>query len=152
MALWFTMNGCNLYNASKAALRLLVLGLAEEVKSFGIKHCLVEPGFVRTDLLKPGSNFAKTTSKTRLSDYAEVNKNVDEAFANFHGTQLGDPVKSAEIIYDVVTSSGAAAGRDLPSLLPLGSDAVAEIMKNAKATVAGVEAWADVAAQTDYLY
>ncbi|KAI1756268.1 hypothetical protein F4782DRAFT_485522 [Xylaria castorea] len=150
MAAWFSMNSCNLYNASKAALRLLVIGLAEEVKPFGIKHCLVEPGFFRTDLLKPDSNFGKTASEIRIPDYAEVNRNADDAFANFNGTQLGNPTKGAEIIYDVATSSGVAAGRDLPGLLPLGSDGVATITKCAKSTVAEVEAWADVAVQSDY--
>ncbi|KAI0468136.1 hypothetical protein F4859DRAFT_491699 [Xylaria cf. heliscus] len=150
MASWYTMNSCNLYDASKAALRLLVIGLAGEVKPFGINHCLVEPGFFRTDLLKPGSNFAKTASETRIPEYAETNKVADEAFVNFHGTQLGDPVKGAQVIYDVATLSGAAAGRELPGLLPLGSDAVVEITKYAKATVSEVEAWADIAALTDY--
>jgi NAD(P)-dependent dehydrogenase (short-subunit alcohol dehydrogenase family) len=150
MAAWYPMNSCNLYNASKAALRWVVIGLAEEVKPFGIKHCLVEPGFFRTDLLKPETNFGKTTSETRLSDYAEINKNADEAFGNFHGTQLGNPVKGAQIIYDVITSSGIAAGRDLPGLLPLGSDASTEIAKSANSTIAQIDAWADVAAQSDY--
>ncbi|KAI8949194.1 hypothetical protein F4801DRAFT_554261 [Xylaria longipes] len=150
MAAWFNMNSCNLYNASKAALRWLAIGLAEEVRPFGIKHCLVEPGFFRTDLLNPDSNFGKTTSEIRIPDYAEVNRNADDAFANFNGTQLGNPVKGVGIIYDVATSSGVAAGRELPGLLPLGSDAVAAITKSAQATVAEVEAWADVAAQSDY--
>lgn len=150
MAAWYPMNGCNLYNASKAALRWLVIGMAEEIRPFGVRHCLVEPGFFRTDLLRPDANIAKTAADSRLSDYAEINKNADDAFVNFHGAQLGNPVKGAQIMYDVVTSSGVAAGRELPGLLPLGSDAVAEITKTAKGTIADVEAWADVAAQSDY--
>ncbi|KAI0554364.1 hypothetical protein F4679DRAFT_525837 [Xylaria curta] len=150
MAAWFTSNGCNLYNASKVALRLLVTGLAEEVKPFGIKHCLVEPGTFRTDLLKPGSNFAKTASETRISDYAEVNRTADNVLTGLNGTQLGNPTKGMEIIYDIATSSGVAAGRDWPGFLPLGSDAVDIIKNSAKATIDEVEAWADVAAQSDY--
>ncbi|KAI3335231.1 hypothetical protein F4824DRAFT_465186 [Ustulina deusta] len=150
MAAWYPMNSCNLYNASKAALRWLVIGLAEEIKPFGIKHCLVEPGFFRTDLLKPGANFAKTTTQTRVADYGQINKDADNAFANFHGTQLGNPVKGAEIMYDVITSSGIAAGRDLPGLLPLGSDANTELTKSAQGTIDQVKEWAEVAAQSDY--
>ncbi|KAI1172383.1 hypothetical protein F4777DRAFT_515734 [Nemania sp. FL0916] len=149
MAAWYPMNSCNLYNASKAALRALVVGLAEEIKPFGIKHCLVEPGFFRTDLLKPDGNFAKTTTQTRLPAYAEINKNADDALAGFHGTQLGDPVKGAKVLYDVIMSEGVAKGRELPGFLPLGSDASEEIMKSANGTVAQVEAWADVAARSD---
>ncbi|KAI0905872.1 hypothetical protein F4823DRAFT_609409 [Ustulina deusta] len=150
MAAWYPMNSCNLYNASKAALRWLVIGLAEEIKPFGIKHCLVEPGFFRTDLLKPGANFAKTTTQTRVADYSQINKDADNAFADFHGTQLGNPVKGAEIMYDVITSSGIAAGRDLPGLLPLGSDANTELTKSAQGTIDQVKEWAEVAAQSDY--
>ncbi|KAI1744963.1 hypothetical protein F4680DRAFT_171760 [Xylaria scruposa] len=150
MAAWFTSNGCNLYNASKVALRLLVTGLAEEVKPFGIKHCLVEPGTFRTDLLKPGSNFAKTASETRIPDYAEVNRTADSVLGGLNGTQLGNPTKGMEIVYDVATSSGVAAGRDWPGFLPLGSDAADIIKNSAKATIDEVEAWADVAAQSDY--
>ncbi|KAI1120337.1 NAD(P)-binding protein [Nemania abortiva] len=150
MAAWYPMDSCNLYNASKAALRWLVVGMANEVKPFGIKHCLVEPGFFRTDLLKPGANFTQTTTTTRISDYAEINKNADDAFAGFHGTQLGNPVKGAEILYDVITSTGLAAGRDLPGFLPLGSDAGAVITKAAKSTIADIEAWADISSQSDY--
>ncbi|KAI0206677.1 hypothetical protein F4808DRAFT_404877 [Astrocystis sublimbata] len=150
MAAWYTMNSCNLYNASKSALRWLVLGLAEEVKPFGIKHCLVEPGFFRTDLLKPGSNFAKTSTESRIPDYAEINKNADDAFTNFHGTQLGNPVKGAEVLYDVITSSGVAAGRELPGLLPLGSDAATMIADNARGVISQVDEWAEVAAQSDH--
>ncbi|KAI0869058.1 hypothetical protein GGS24DRAFT_480050 [Hypoxylon argillaceum] len=150
MAAWYPMNSCNLYNASKAALRWLVIGLADEVRPFGVRHCLVEPGFFRTDLLKPGSNFGATTTETRIADYADINKAADDAFVNFHGAQLGDPVKGAQILYDVITSSGVAAGRELPGFLPLGSDASAIIAKAAKKTVADIEEWADIAAQSDY--
>ncbi len=38
MGAWYPMRGTNLYNASKAALRRLVIGMAEEINQFGIKH------------------------------------------------------------------------------------------------------------------
>ncbi|KAI0144358.1 hypothetical protein GGR57DRAFT_482337 [Xylariaceae sp. FL1272] len=150
MAAWHPMNSCNLYNASKAALRWLLIGLAEEGKGFGIKHCLVEPGFFRTDLLKPGSNIGQTTTETRIADYAQLNRDADEAFANFHGSPLGDPVKGAQIMYDVITTSGVATGRQPSSFLPLGSDASKQLTEAAQLIVDQVEAWAEVAAQSDY--
>ena len=60
MAAWYTMNGCNPYDASKPALRWACIGLAEEVKDFGVSHCLIEPVFFRTVLLKPGANIGRT--------------------------------------------------------------------------------------------
>ncbi|KAI8628353.1 hypothetical protein F5Y19DRAFT_149322 [Xylariaceae sp. FL1651] len=150
MAAWYPMVSCNLYNASKAALRWLVIGMAEELKPFGIRHCLIEPGFFRTNLLKPGANVAGTNHANRIADYADLNKTADGNFAAFHGAQLGNPVKGAEIIYDVITSSGVAAGRELPGFMPLGSDANTEITRNAQLTIDDINSWASVAALSDY--
>ena len=46
---------CSAYAASKFAVEGLSLSVAQEVEPFGIKVTLVEPGFVRTDLLAPQS-------------------------------------------------------------------------------------------------
>ncbi len=66
----------------------------------------------------------------------------------YNGAQIGNPIKGAEIIYDVVTSSGVAAGHELPGFLPLGSDANAEITKNAQAVIDEVKKWASISEQT----
>lgn len=145
MAAWYPMPGCNLYNASKAALRWLVLGLAGEVSQFGIGHCLVEPGFFRTELLNASANISGTDDSSRLSAYKELNATTDANFAAFHGAQLGDPVKGAQIIYDVVTATGGK----LPELLPLGSDASEEISKSASRTLASVEEFKALSAMSD---
>lgn len=149
MAAWYPMAGCNLYNASKAALRWLAIGLAGEVAQFGIRHCLVEPGFFRTGLLDPSANIAGTDKESSLDAYADLNSTIETNFAAFNGAQLGNPVKGAQIIYDVVTSSGVAAGKELPELLPLGSDASAEISKAALKVQASVEEWKDISALSD---
>lgn len=150
MAAWYPMNSCNLYNMSKAALRWGGIGLAEEVKQFGIKHTLIEPGFFRTSLLKPGANLSGTPTKTRIPEYDELNGTSDDAFKNFHGGQLGDPVKGAEIIYEVVTGTGAAAGRALPGFFPVGSDATEEISKALDKTREDIEAWRETSKLTDF--
>jgi NAD(P)-dependent dehydrogenase (short-subunit alcohol dehydrogenase family) len=150
MAAWYPMPGCNLYNASKAALRWIGIGLQGELASFGIKHCLIEPGFFRTELLNPTANMAKSGEKSRLQDYAELNATNDKNFDAFHGNQLGDPVRGAEIIFDVLTSSGIASGREVPPFLPLGSDAASEITKSAEQTIKQVKEWADVSSMSDF--
>jgi NAD(P)-dependent dehydrogenase (short-subunit alcohol dehydrogenase family) len=150
MAAWYPMDSCNLYNASKAALHAATLGLAGEVKGFGIRHCLVEPGFFRTGLLKPDANFAGTPPSTRSPAYDEINRIADDNFKTYNGKQLGDPVKGAEIIYEVVTSTGVAAGKPLPEFLPLGSDASTEISKAAQKTLDGVEEWRGISRLSDF--
>ncbi|KAK3986112.1 putative oxidoreductase [Cladorrhinum sp. PSN332] len=149
MACWYTMNSCNLYNASKAALRWAALGLGEEIKGFGIKHCLVEPGFFRTSLLKPESNFSSTTASTRIEVYNKINEEADAAFKAFHGSQLGNPVKGAEVIYEVVTSTGVAEGRELPEFFPLGSDATVEVGKACRKTMDALEEWKEISKLSD---
>ncbi|KAI5926692.1 hypothetical protein F4810DRAFT_481674 [Camillea tinctor] len=150
MAAWYSMQGCNMYNASKAALRRLTTGLADEIRHLGIKHCLVEPGYFRTELLNPAANIAKTDRANRIPDYDEVNATADGIFEAFHGHQLGDTAKGVEIIYDVITSSGVAAGVELPGFLPLGSDAITEITKNAQMTIDDVQKWASIAKLSDF--
>lgn len=150
MAAWYPMPGCNLYNASKAALRWIGIGLQGELASFGIKHCLIEPGFFRTELLSPTANMTKTDEKSRIADYAELNATNDKNFDAFHGKQLGDPVKGAEIVFNVLTSSGTAKGREIPPFFPLGSDAVSEITKSAEQTIEQVKAWADLSSMSDF--
>ncbi|KAJ4289380.1 hypothetical protein N0V88_006858 [Collariella sp. IMI 366227] len=150
MAAWYAFNNTNLYNASKAALRMAVLGLAGEVEGFGIRHCLVEPGFFRTNLLKPGSNIAGTPPSTRLRAYDEINAEAEEILKKFNGIQLGDPRKGAEIMFEVVTSTGVAEGKALPAFFPLGSDASAEISKSAQNTLDAIEEWKAISALSDF--
>jgi NAD(P)-dependent dehydrogenase (short-subunit alcohol dehydrogenase family) len=149
MAAWYTMDSCNLYDASKAALRWASIGLAGEIKGFGIEHCLIEPGFFRTGLLKPDANIAGTPPSTRLPEYDEINAVADANFKKFNGQQLGNPVKGAEIIYEVVTSTGVAEGKPLPEFLPLGSDATDQISKSARKTLDAVDEWRSVSALSD---
>ncbi|KAI1773557.1 hypothetical protein F4818DRAFT_423005 [Hypoxylon cercidicola] len=149
MGAWFSINGCNLYMASKAAVRNVSLGLAEEIKPFGIRHCLVEPGFFRTALLTPGKSMTGKLDVARIPDYAEMNKAADGAFKGFDGAQIGDPKKGVSILYDVITSTGVAAGREFPGFIPLGSDAIAEIKKDAQKVIDDINAWESIVTKSD---
>ena len=136
MAAWYPMAGCDLYDASKAAMWMIGIGLQSEIAGFGIKHCLIEPGFSRTDLLNPGANMAKTVKQARLDDYAELNATNDKNSEDFHGNQAGDPVKGAEIIFDVLTGTGVAN--------------TAGIVKSAQATINQVKEWESIAGMSDF--
>ena len=150
MAAWYPMAGCNLYDASKAAMRMVGMGLQSEIAGFGITHCLIEPGFFRTELLNPGANMAQNGKETRLDDYAELNATNEKNFEDFHGNQAGNPVKGAAVIFDVLTGTGVAKGRQVPPFLPLGSDAAAEIVKSAQATIDQVKELKTIAAMSDF--
>ncbi|KAI1806783.1 NAD(P)-binding protein [Daldinia bambusicola] len=147
MSTWYTSPTFNLYNATKAALRRLTLGLAEEVRPFGIRHCLVEPGLFRTELMNQTTNFAGVSAD--IPDYADLVSAVNAKAVAIHGKQLGDTAKGASIIYDIVTSTGVAASREFPSFVPLGSDAKDVIVKGALDTVEAARQWEDVARLSD---
>ncbi|KAJ1326397.1 (S,S)-butanediol dehydrogenase [Microdochium nivale] len=147
---WLNLDAFNLYNISKAAVRAMGMGLAGEVRPFGIRHCLVEPGAFRTSILQSSTNLAATGGTARLSDYAQVNAKADGIVAGFSGQQPGDPVKGCQVIFDVLTSTGAAQGRELPEFLPLGVDAVDAIKQSAQKTISQVEEWQDLATQTSF--
>lgn len=149
MSAWYPLPGVNLYNSSKAALRSISLGLQSEVAGFGIKHCLIEPGYFRTELANPNANLAKLTEEDRLTDYAELNAVLDKTLDQIYGNELGDTAKGAEIIYEVLTGSGVAKGRDVPPFFPLGSDAVTAITKSAEQTLKEIKEWADISRLSD---
>ncbi|RFU80189.1 short-chain dehydrogenase reductase sdr [Trichoderma arundinaceum] len=150
MAAWFAHPAASVYNASKAALRLLSFGLASEVRPLGIKHLLVEPGRFRTELLKQDGNFRTSNGSDGIADYREVSEETRRNIASESNKQPGDPVKGAQIIYDVVTSSGVAKDKEMPSFLPLGRDAIEEISLAAQSAIDVCQEWKDIACSTDF--
>ncbi|KAL7934704.1 hypothetical protein V8C35DRAFT_327082 [Trichoderma chlorosporum] len=150
MAAWFAHPAASIYNASKAALRLLSFGLASEVKPLGIKHLLVEPGRFRTELLKQDGNFRTSNGSDGIADYREVSEAVKEGIARESDKQPGDPIKGAQIIYDVVTASGIAKDKEMTAFLPLGRDAIEEITASAQSAIDVCQEWKKIASSTDY--
>ena len=55
-----------------------------------------------------------------------------------------------EIIYDVLTGTGVAKGKPVPSFLPLGSDAAAETAKSAQATIDQTKEWESIVGMSDF--
>ena len=150
MAAWMTSPGCSLYGASKAALRWATLSLAQEVKPLGINVCLIEPGYFRTDLLKPQSDLSFPSQEARIGDYGELNKMIEDALDHVHGQQAGDPVRGAEVMYEVLTGTASSQGREVPAFIPLGGDAVEHIKGSAEESIKECEAWKEVVSRSDF--
>lgn len=108
--------GWGLYGAGKFALEALTESLAAEVAEFGIRVNLVEPGYMRTDFLRPVSiGLPETTGDA----YPAIREMVRTHLDDIPGTQRGDPSRAAAAIIRVATSEGA------PLHQLLGSDSLA---------------------------
>ncbi|EGE86399.2 3-oxoacyl-[acyl-carrier-protein] reductase [Blastomyces dermatitidis ATCC 18188] len=105
-------------------------------------------GYVQTGILEEVTPEA-TFRQFQVNTFGPLNGfcAVLPSFTKFHAAELDNPVKNMEIIYDVVTSSGHAAGRDL---LALGSDAIAEISKPASQTLTDLKAWQEINVISDF--
>lgn len=131
--------GWGLYCAGKYALEGLTESLAAEVADFGIKVNLVEPGYLRTDFLRPQSLGLPSAT---VEAYPGV-RAMTEAHQAMPGTQLGDPGKAAAAIITVATT-GAAPLHQL-----LGSDSLSLTEARVEALRADLEAARELAVTTD---
>ncbi|RPA93483.1 hypothetical protein L873DRAFT_1815809 [Choiromyces venosus 120613-1] len=103
----------------------------------------------RTELLDPYTNFIKTSDDKRIEDYREMDETTDALFRDAHGKQLGNQKKGTEVIYEVLTQTGVAQGREIPLVLALGSDAVSTIQRFARDQADLVKSWGEVSSPTD---
>src|SRR3954454_12046118 len=131
--------GLGAYQAAKFAVEGFSEVLNAEVKPFGVKVTIVEPGAFRTDW---------GGSSMRL---AEVHPDYDSTVGEMNryrvatdGTQPGDPARAARIIVEVVGSD------DPPRRLLLGAGAVAQARDAATQRAAELEQWADLSATADF--
>jgi NAD(P)-dependent dehydrogenase (short-subunit alcohol dehydrogenase family) len=87
------------YAASKFGVDGWMESLAPEVEPFGIHTTIVNPGFLRTELLtKESTNYATPSIK----DYAERNAAQRAFWESQNGRQQGDPAKLAQALLTIV--------------------------------------------------
>src|SRR3984885_3156755 len=117
------------YCATKWAVEALHESLAQEVRAFGLKVTIVEPGAYATDFGK-SSQIADT-----LEPYTEFRKQFLKHLAN---VERGDPEATAEAILKLVDAENPPLRLGLgTSFLPRARDAYAERLKT-------WESWEDV--------
>jgi NAD(P)-dependent dehydrogenase (short-subunit alcohol dehydrogenase family) len=134
--------GWGLYGAGKSALEALTESLAAEVADHGIRVNLVEPGYMRTDFLRPVSiGLPDATNDAYPAVREMVRQHLDEV----PGTQLGDPAKAAAAIIAVATSGSA------PLHQFLGSDSLGLAEGRIQALAADLDASRPLAVTTDVI-
>jgi NAD(P)-dependent dehydrogenase (short-subunit alcohol dehydrogenase family) len=122
--------GFSAYSGTKFALEGMSEGLADEVREFGIKVLIVEPGSFRTSLFDASRAGASADSGV----YAKVSE-TRGFVSGGHGTQAGDPAKAAALIL------AALDAEDTPLHLPLGDDAVDAVLGHLDQVRGDVAAW-----------
>ena len=132
--------GWGLYCAGKFALNGLTEALAGEMADHGVNVTIVEPGYFRTSFLTTESlGLPRTTS-----DAYPAIRDMTQNHLELQGHQLGDPVKGAAAIIDLVV-----AGQG-PLHQLLGSDALTYADAKVKALTADIEAGRPLALTTDH--
>lgn len=134
--------GWGLYSAGKFALEALTESLAAEVADYGITVNLVEPGYMRTDFLRPVSIGLPASPSDA---YPAIRTMVDQHLHQVPGTQPGDPAKAAAAIITVATSG------DAPLHQLLGSDSLSLAEDRLKVLTTDFSAARKLAETTDYL-
>ena len=136
-----TAPGFGAYCAAKHALEGLSECLAQELKPFGVRVLLVEPGAFRTSLF--GAAFRRLPESPA---YAPTVGAVRAWVESAAGSQPGDPAKAARAIADTL----ALPFTDAPLRLPLGGDAVDGIRAKLAAVAADVARVEAVARATSF--
>lgn len=133
-------DGAAVYCATKYAIEGLSSSLALELAKFGIHVTSVEPGFFRTDFLDASS---VRYGKKVIEDYA-AHGTVEGAYGAYHGKQLGDPAKLADVVIRL-------AGMDKPPQHFLaGSDALAMAHAEVDARLSEMHGMAELSRSTDH--
>ena len=131
--------GLGSYSASKFALEGMSEALAHEMKPFGIKVLIVEPGAFRTAFAGKAMRHMPV-----IDAYERVLGSERSILLGIDERQEGDPLKAARAI------EIALEAEDTPLRLPLGRNAVSSIRAHAKVLLAELAKWESVAAETEY--
>jgi NAD(P)-dependent dehydrogenase (short-subunit alcohol dehydrogenase family) len=133
--------GVGIYCASKFAVTGLSESLAQELKPFGIKVTVVQPGGFRTNFAGGSLALASGLLKEYEGTPASYVRGMRD---HYHGTQQGDPSKAADAIVAVVDSP------DPPVHLLLGPDAVKMSRGKLAELTTETDAWESLSSGTDY--
>ncbi|KAI0405858.1 hypothetical protein F4802DRAFT_137733 [Xylaria palmicola] len=148
---WYGGAAFSHYAASKWAVSGFTESIHEEVKEFGIKATVIEPGYFRTAFLQEGGNNRKFVSNLLDDEYkGSVVESTRAALAKYNNKQPGDVAKGARAIVDVLTGSGAAAGKEFPIRIVLGRDCMNDIRAKIARTEKLMKEWEEVILSTDH--
>lgn len=130
--------GLAAYSAAKHGVEGFSGVLANELKPFGVKVTIVEPGGFRTDWAGSSMAFVEPSAA-----YGPVLNPMLEHIRGPEQLATGDPAKAGRVITELADLA------EPPLRLPLGSDAVMLIRATDEAKIAEIDAWAETSRRTD---
>lgn len=136
---FITLPGIAWYCGSKFALEGISEVLGKEVAAFGIHVTAVAPGSFRTDWA--GRSMARAARS--IEDYDALFDPIRSAREAKSGHQLGDPVKAAQAMLQIINSDAP------PSHLLLGSDALQLVRAKLASMASTLDAWEQLSRSTD---
>lgn len=134
--------GGSVYSASKFSLEGWSEGMNIDMKPFGIRFMLLEPGPFRTD-------FANESTSMHLSDkpieaYQYLRENLHHVFRTMDGHQAGNPAKLAKGLIK------AANTENPPVRLLISKVSIPAVKAYYQNRYAEFEKWLDVSADSDF--
>ena len=136
------VGGSSMYSASKFALEGWTEGMNIDLKPFGIRCMLVEPGAFRTDFSNVETSL--TFSDLEIDDYKQQREIMYNNFVSLNHKQPGDPTKLAKALMTAVNASNP------PLRLLVGKATVDTIVQYLNARRSEYEAWREVSAGADF--
>jgi NAD(P)-dependent dehydrogenase (short-subunit alcohol dehydrogenase family) len=134
--------GGSVYSASKFALEGWAEGMNIDMKQFGIRFMLLEPGAFRTDFAN--ENASMQIPDLHLEAYKDARENLAKVFRTMNGTQTGNPAKLAKGLIKVVNSENP------PLRLLISKPAIPAVEVYYKNRFAEFEKWQDVSADSEF--
>jgi NAD(P)-dependent dehydrogenase (short-subunit alcohol dehydrogenase family) len=131
--------GFSAYSAAKFALEGASEALAQEMKPFGMKVLIVEPGQFRTNLAGPSMRHMP-----RMDVYSDAVGGTRQFAHDMHGTQPGDPLKAAAAIETALQAS------ETPLRLQLGADAIDAVRGHSTMLLKDLTTWEALARDTAF--
>jgi NAD(P)-dependent dehydrogenase (short-subunit alcohol dehydrogenase family) len=133
--------GFGIYCATKFAVNGFTEALETEVKPFGIKVTIVEPGYFRTNFLSEGS---LVTPQNTIDAYQNVRNSQSMHQNDLDQQQAGDPEKAAAAMISIANHP------DAPLNLFLGADAYQVAQQKIASVQTDLERWKDLTISTAY--
>jgi NAD(P)-dependent dehydrogenase (short-subunit alcohol dehydrogenase family) len=131
--------GFSIYGGTKYALEGISEGVAAEVKPFGIKVTLVQPGPFRTEFISRSLERPSTS----IEDYASTSGKFSTFLEKMDGQQPGDPRKAAAAIVKIAESENP------PLRVAFGKYAIEKVERVLKSRQRELEAWKEMGLETD---